>query len=96
MSYVFDGCLVCDQGTVKSPEDGRPLPCPECSPRVGDLVFSWDREYLIEHVQSGPGHVIGFCVVSVGESPVHTFIGLWGNIEIRKRREELVAERLMA
>lgn len=74
--------------------------CPACGPRIGDQVLKNDGElYRVEYLQPGgpwPNWTPGLGVFSVKEPYCHSFISAGARVAVFKRREELVAERLMA
>lgn len=74
-----------------------PLPCPECAPRVGDIVHGRDgKNYLIDSVQTGARNALGYIASQVEFRSASTLLQFNGwNLKIVKRREERVAERLM-
>lgn len=72
--------------------------CPDCGPHVGDQEVSNDGKLCrVEYVQPGgpwPNWTPGVGVYIETAAFTHTFIGRW--FTIKKRREELVAEKLLA
>lgn len=74
-----------------------PLPCPDCAPRVGDIVQGRDgKDYLIDSVQTGARNVLGYIASQIEFRSASTLLQFnGGNLKVVKRREERVAERLM-
>jgi hypothetical protein len=74
--------------------------CPDCGPHVGDQVLRNDGELCrVDHLQPGgpwPNWTPGLTVRPEARPYCSTFISAGWGYRITKRREELVAERLMA
>jgi hypothetical protein len=72
----------------------RPVPCPECGPRPGDLVEYCGRKFVVESLQMPPDP-LGLIVRGSDDPCLTTFIEWRSGVKILKRLEEIVAERLM-